>query len=237
MIGKTKGHKMKKYLPILVIAVAAVTGAVFLRDYISFDVLRDNRQLLLAYRDSNFALTALIFVLGYFTIVAFSLPGAAVASITGGFLFGLGVGTFLNVAAATLGASAIFWAVQFGFGAKVSDRLSQSDGRVAQVMAGLRKNAVSVLLMLRLVPVVPFFVANVLPALVGVGFVQFFWTTALGIIPGGLVFTWIGVGIGDVFDRGGTPDLSLIWSPHILGPLIGLAALAALPMIFKKKEQ
>lgn len=237
MIGKTKGHKMKKYLPILVIAVAAVTGAVFLRDYISFDVLRDNRQLLLAYRDSNFALTAFIFVLGYFTIVAFSLPGAAVASITGGFLFGLGVGTFLNVAAATLGASAIFWAVQFGFGAKVSDRLSQSDGRVAQVMAGLRKNAVSVLLMLRLVPVVPFFVANVLPALVGVGFVQFFWTTALGIIPGGLVFTWIGVGIGDVFDRGGTPDLSLIWSPHILGPLIGLAALAALPMIFKKKEQ
>jgi len=84
---------------------------------------------------------------------------------------------------------------------------------------------------------VPFFVANVLPALVGIRFFQFFWTTALGIIPGGLVFTWIGVGIGDVFDRGGTPDLSLIWSPHILGPLLGLAALAALPMIFKNKER
>lgn len=228
---------MKKYLPILAITVAAATGAVFLRDYISFDVLRDNRQLLLAFRDSNFVLTALLFGFGYFIIVAFSLPGAAVASITGGFLFGLGVGTFLNVSAATLGASAIFWAVQFGFGSKLSDRLSNSDSRVAQVMAGLRENAVSVLLMLRLVPVVPFFVANVLPALVGVRFVQFFWTTALGIIPGGLVFTWIGVGIGDVFDRGGTPDLSLIWSPHILGPLIGLAALAAVPMILKKKEQ
>lgn len=237
MMHKTKGHKMKKYLPILVIVVAAVTGALFLRDYISFDVLRDNRQALLDYRDSHFVLAALAFVLAYFLIVAFSLPGAAVASITGGFLFGLGVGTVLNVLAATLGASAIFWAVQMGFGSKLADQLSKSEGRVAQVMTGLRDNAVSVLLMLRLVPVVPFFVANVLPALVGIRFFQFFWTTALGIIPGGLVFTWIGVGIGDVFDRGGTPDLSLIWSPHILGPLLGLAALAALPMIFKNKER
>lgn len=237
MMHKTKGHKMKKYLPILVIVVAAVTGALFLRDYISFDVLRDNRQALLDYRDSHFVLAALAFVLAYFLIVAFSLPGAAVASITGGFLFGLGVGTVLNVLAATLGASAIFWAVQMGFGSKLADQLSKSEGRVAQVMTGLRDNAVSVLLMLRLVPVVPFFVANVLPALVGIRFFQFFWTTALGIIPGGLVFTWIGVGVGDVFDRGGTPDLSLIWSPHILGPLLGLAALAALPMIFKNKER
>jgi len=237
MMCKTKGHTMKKYLPILVIAAAAVAGAVFLQDYISFDVLRDNRQALLKYRDSHFVLTALGFVVGYFLIVAFSLPGAAVASITGGFLFGLGVGTVLNVVAATLGASAIFWAVQFGFGSKLADQLSKSDGRAAQVMAGLRNNAVSVLLMLRLVPVVPFFVANVLPALVGIRFFQFFWTTALGIIPGGLVFTWIGVGIGDVFDRGGTPDLSLIWSPHILGPLLGLAALAALSMIFNNKER
>jgi len=237
MMHKTKGHKMKKYLPILVIVVTAVTGALFLRDYISFDVLRDNRQALLDYRDSHFVLAALAFVLAYFLIVAFSLPGAAVASITGGFLFGLGVGTVLNVLAATLGASAIFWAVQMGFGSKLADQLSKSEGRVAQVMTGLRDNAVSVLLMLRLVPVVPFFVANVLPALVGIRFFQFFWTTALGIIPGGLVFTWIGVGIGDVFDRGGTPDLSLIWSPHILGPLLGLAALAALPMIFKNMER
>ena len=237
MMHKTKGHKMKKYLPILVIVVAAVTGALFLRDYISFDVLRDNRQALLDFRDSHFVLAALAFVLAYFLIVAFSLPGAAVASITGGFLFGLGVGTVLNVLAATLGASAIFWAVQMGFGSKLADQLSKSEGRVAQVMTGLRDNAVSVLLMLRLVPVVPFFVANVLPALVGIRFFQFFWTTALGIIPGGLVFTWIGVGIGDVFDRGGTPDLSLIWSPHILGPLLGLAALAAFPMIFKNMER
>ena len=87
-----------------------------------------------------------------------------------------------------------------------------------------------------MIPVVPFFLANLLPALVGVKFRNFAWTTVVGILPGGLVFTWIGVGLGDVFDRGQDPDLSLIWSPHILGPLLGLAALSALPMFINKKD-
>ena len=76
-------------------------------------------------------------------------------------------------------------------------------------------------------------VANLLPALVGVKLRSFLWTTALGIIPGALVFTSIGVGVGEVFDRGETPDLSLLWAPQVLGPLLGLAALAALPMVIR----
>jgi len=97
-----------------------------------------------------------------------------------------------------------------------------------------------VLLLIRLVPAVPFFVANLLPALVGVRFRTFLWTTAVGIIPGGIVFTWIGVGLGEVFDRGGEPDLSLLWEPHIIGPILGLCVLAALPIVINtlrgKKE-
>jgi uncharacterized membrane protein YdjX (TVP38/TMEM64 family) len=73
--------------------------------------------------------------------------------------------------------------------------------------------------------------------LVGVRMRNFVVTTVLGIIPGGLVYTWIGVGIGDVFDRGETPDFSIIWSPHIIGPIVGLVILAALPMVIGKKGQ
>ena len=87
--------------------------------------------------------------------------------------------------------------------------------------------------MMRLVPAVPFFVANLLPALVGVRFVNFAVTTVLGIIPGAIVFTSIGVGLGAVFDRGESPDLSLLWEPHVIAPLLGLAALSALPMAIK----
>ena len=89
------------------------------------------------------------------------------------------------------------------------------------------------LLLLRLVPAVPFFVANLLPALVGVRFFNFAWTTVLGIIPGAIVFTWIGVGLGEVFDRGESPNLSLLWEPQIIAPILGLCLLAALPIAIK----
>ena len=69
--------------------------------------------------------------------------------------------------------------------------------------------------------------------MVGIRFWRFVWTTALGIVPGAIVFTWIGVGLGEVFDRGETPDLTILWEPHVLGPLLGLCLLAALPMLFK----
>lgn len=220
-------------LPLIAIAVVAVIGAFTLKDYLSFDTLRDNREALLAFRDSNFALLTGLFILTYVAIVAFSLPGAAVASVTGGFLFGLGLGTTFNVLAATVGAAGIFLAARAGLGATLSQKLDASEGSVKKLKDGLRENEISVLFLLRLVPAVPFFVANLLPALVGVKFSNFLWTTAVGIIPGALVFTWIGVGLGEVFDRGESPDLSLLWEPKIIAPILGLCVLAALPIVIK----
>lgn len=224
---------LTRHVPLLVILCVAVVGSFVLRDYLSFETLRDNRMALLAYRDAHFGLLALGFVGVYVGIVAFSLPGAAVASVTGGFLFGLAVGTVLNIAAATIGAGLIFLAARWGAGAVLSARFDASEGKLQKIRTGLRENEISVLLLMRLVPVVPFFVANLLPALVGVRFGTFMWTTAVGIIPGGIVFTWIGVGVGEVFDRGDTPDLSLLWEPHVIGPILGLCVLAALPMIIR----
>lgn len=224
---------LTRHIPLAVILLVALVGAFALKDYLSFDTLRDNREALLAFRDSHFLGLAAIFVLVYVSIVAFSLPGAAVASVTGGFLFGLTMGTVLNVLAATVGASLIFLAARWGLGASLTARLEASDGAVRRLKEGLREHEISVLFLLRLVPAVPFFVANLLPALVGVSFFNFLWTTAFGIVPGAVVFTWIGVGLGEVFDRGETPDLSLLWEPHIIGPILGLCVLAALPIVIK----
>jgi len=229
-----------RHLPLLVVLCVAVIGAFTLRDYLSFDTLRDNRESLLAYRDQNFWGLVALFIATYIVIVAFSLPGAAVASVTGGFLFGLVAGTVFNITAATSGAAVIFLAARWGLGEMLTAKLETSTGRMQAFKTGLRENEISVLLLIRLVPAVPFFVANLLPALVGVRFGTFLWTTALGIIPGAIVFTWIGVGLGAVFDRGGDPDLSLLWEPHIIGPILALSALAALPIVINslrgKKE-
>ena len=201
--------------------------------HLSFDTLQTHREALLGFRDANFAGIVALFLGAYILIVAFSLPGAAVASVTGGFLFGLWLGTTLNVLAASIGAIAIFWAARLGLGRVLSARIETSDGTLKNIKNGLHNNEISVLFLMRLVPVVPFFVANLLPALVGVRFVNFALTTVLGIIPGALVFTWIGVGIGEVFDRGERPDLSLLWEPQVIGPILGLCALAALPILIK----
>ncbi len=226
-----------KRLPFLLILLAAILGAFTLRDQLSFDALAQHRESLLAFRDANFGLASLAFVAAYVVIVAFSLPGATVATLTGGFLFGLFPGTLYNVLAATLGAVAVFLAARAGFGADVAAKIEEKGGAAARLQAALRENEWSALLIMRLVPAVPFFIANLLPAFVGTSLARFAITTFVGIIPGGLVYTSVGAGLGEVFAKGETPDLSIIFAPHILGPLLGLAALSTLPIILKKLKK
>lgn len=224
----------RQRLPILVIALVAILGAITLRDFLSFEALRDNRAALIAFRDSHYLLTALIFVMAYFAIVAFSLPGATAATLTGGFLFGVFPGAFFNLFAATAGAVAIFLAVRAGFGKAFSAKIDASDGRIKQITDAIRANEAPVLFSLRLMPVLPFFVMNVIPALINVRLPVFAITTFFGIMPGGLIYTWVGAGLGEVFARDETPDLGIIFEPYIIGPLAGLAALSLLPVILKQ---
>ncbi len=231
---------LQRFLPLIAIGVVAVIGAFTLRDYISFDVLRDNREALIAFRDSNYLLTAVLFIAVYVGIVAFSLPGAVIATLTGGFLFGTALGTVFNVTGATLGAILIFLAARMGLGDRLREKMDASEGMVAKIKKGIDENQWSMLFFIRLVPAVPFFVANLIPAFVGVSLFRFAVSTFLGIIPGSLVYTSVGAGLGEVFARGETPNLGIIFEPHILLPILGLTALSVLPVVIKavtgKKE-
>ena len=224
---------LARRLPILVILAVAAVGAFTLRDHLTFAALAENREALLAYRDAHYLIAVLGFVAAYVVIVAFSLPGATLATLTGGFLFGLFPGVVFNVAAATIGAVAVFLAARAGFGADVAARIEAKGGAPARLQAALRENEWSVLLMMRLVPAVPFFIANLIPAFVGVPLSRFAVTTFVGIIPGALVYTSVGAGLGEVFARGDTPDLGIIFTPAVLLPILGLAALSALPILIK----
>ena len=225
--------RVKQFGPLILLLTGALIGAMLLGDYITFEIVQRNRQMLIAFRDEHFVWTVVGFLSIYILVVSFSLPGASVTSITGGFLFGLLLGTILNVSAASIGAIAIFLAVKIGLGKLATQKIDQFGGRMTVLRKRLLENEISVLLMLRLLPIVPFFAVNIIAALVGVRLKNFALTTILGIIPGALVFTWIGVGIGDVFDQSGTPDISLIWSPQVLGPLVGLALLFGVPAVIR----
>lgn len=227
----------KRIIVLMFIAGLAVTGGYALNDVFSIDMLRLHRAELLSITQSHKVLAALLFVSLYSVIAGLSLPGAAIASIAGGFLFGLMLGTILNITAATLGATSLYLAVQWGVGESFVRRLDALVGRSDKIVSRLRKNEVSVLLSLRLVPVVPFFAVNLLAAISRVGFRNFVLTTSVGILPGAIVFTSIGVGLGSVFDQGAEPDLSVLWSPQLLFPLLGLAALSLVPMFWKNKAE
>ena len=227
----------KRIIVLMLIAGLAVTGGYALNDVFSVDMLRLHRAELLSITQSHNVLAALLFVSLYSVIAGLSLPGAAIASIAGGFLFGLMLGTILNITAATLGATSLYLAVQWGVGESFVRRLDALEGRSDKIVSRLRKNEVSVLLSLRLVPVVPFFAVNLLAAISRVGLRNFVLTTSVGILPGAIVFTSIGVGLGSVFDQGAEPDLSVLWSPQLLFPLLGLAALSLVPMFWKNKAE
>lgn len=218
----------------LVIALIAVLAVTF-RDTLTFEALRDNRDSLISWRDRNYSLAALGYLLAYIAVVALSLPGATIMTLGGGFLFGLLPATILTVFAATAGATLLFLLAKAGFGDALHARITAGNGdsRLRRIEAGLRENAFSYLLTLRLVPAFPFFLVNLAPAFLGVSLRTYVVATFLGIIPGTAVYAWIGAGLGEVFARGETPDLSLIFDPIVLGPLIGLAALALLPVILK----
>ncbi|MGR3636387.1 MAG: TVP38/TMEM64 family protein [Shimia sp.] len=224
---------LARLLPLAVIGAVALGGAWLLGDYLTFEALRDNREMLIAYRDAHYWAAVAAFMAIYVLIAGFSLPGATIATLAGGFLFGTFPGVLYNVGAATMGATIVFLAARWGLGEKLSAKMDAGEGRIKAIKAGIDENQWSMLFIIRLVPLVPFFVANLIPALVGVSLWRYVVSTFVGIIPGGLVYTSVGAGLGEVFARGETPNLGIIFEPHVLLPILGLAALAVLPVVLK----
>jgi len=229
----TATHPLIRKLPLITIITVAVIGTYLLRDKLTFEALAENREALLAFRDNNYLVTVMAFMAAYIVIVAFSLPGATIATLTGGFLFGVFPGALFNMTAATIGATGIFLAARWGFGEALSQKLDSAEGMVKKVKAGINDNQWSMLFLMRLLPVVPFFLANLIPSFLGVPLHRFVVSTFFGIIPGAVIYTSVGGGLGEIFAKGEAPNLGIIFEPAILFPIIGLSALAALPIAIK----
>ncbi len=220
-------------LPFVLLLIAAGLGYYFFRDTLSFEKLSENRQWLLNVRDAHYVLTSLAFTVVYFLVVVASLPGAIFLTLTGGFLFGMFPGFLYSLVGATTGAVAVFIAARMGFGRETAARIEASGGTIGTLQAALKDNEWSVLLTMRLIPAIPFFIANLIPAFVGVRLSTFATTTALGILPADLIYTALGASLGDIFARGEVPTLETLFKPEFVWPLVGLGLLAMLPIMIK----
>jgi uncharacterized membrane protein YdjX (TVP38/TMEM64 family) len=222
---------IRRFLPLAVLAAGLVAFfALGLNRYLSLSALADNREALLAWVQRSGALAPLAFIAVYAVAVATSVPGGAVLTIAGGFLFGTVLGTVYAVIGATIGAIAVFLAARTALG----DPLRARAGPWLRKMEdGFRDNAVSYMLVLRLVPLFPFWLVNLVPAFLGVSFASYAATTLIGIIPGTAVYASVGNGLGAVVDAGRMPDVNLLTDPEILLPLLALSLLSLVPVVYK----
>lgn len=222
---------MKRWLPlgllVLAIMVAYATG---LHRHLSLATLRDQRQTLQDFVATYPVLAPGTYVLAYAAAVALSLPGALFLTLAGGFLFGTWLGGLWAVLGATTGAVAVFLIARTAFGSALRQRAGPWLRRMED---GFRADAFNYLLVLRLVPLFPFWLVNLVPALLGVPLRTFALATLLGILPATFIYAGVGNGLGAVLDSGQEPDLGLVLKPEILLPLLGLAALALLPVIHR----
>ena len=226
-----KGWSARRFAPLVVLAAGLVAFFAFgLDDYASCKALRDHREVLLQFAAGLGALAALLFMASYALVIAFSVPGGSVMTIAGGFFFGTIAGTVYVVIAATVGATALFLAARTALG----DALRAKAGPAMKKMeAGFRKNALNYLLFLRLVILFPFWLVNLVPALLGVPLGTYVLATFIGIIPGTFIYASFGAGLGAAFDAGEC-DIGMILTPDVLIPIAGLALLALLPVAYKK---
>ena len=232
MPSKKKQPLFMRLLPLVVIAAGIAAFFAFDLDrFLSFDALKENRDFLQSWTAENTVLAAIIFMSVYCIMVTLSLPGAIWATLAGGFIFGTWVGGLYVVIGATLGATAIFLIARYA----LADFFREKAGKaITKMEDGFNENALSYMFVLRLVPLFSFWLVNLVPAFVGVKIRTYVIGTFFGIMPGSLVYASVGNGLDAVFAQGGTPDLGIILQPQVLGPILGLAALSMIPVIYKR---
>jgi len=222
---------VKRLLPVVALAALIVAAFAFHLDrYLSLDFLRQNRAQLSAYVAEHGLAASLGYVTAYVGVVALSLPGAAIMTLAGGFLFGVLVGATLTVIGATLGATLLFLVARSAVGDSLRERAGPFLARMAE---GFSKNAFSYLLFLRLVPAFPFWAVNLAAALLGMRLAPFVVATGLGIIPATVVYSAFGAGLGQVFDTGGEVNLKSVFSPTLIAALVGLGLLSLVPVLLR----
>lgn len=223
-----------RLIPLLVFAAVLIAFfALGLNKYLTLDLLKENREVLKNWVHANKSEAVLLFITAYIVVAAFSLPIAALLSIAGGYLFGSVFGAAWIVIGATIGATVLFLVAKTALGDPLRVRYA---AQLKGMEEGFKANAFSYLMLLRVVPLFPFWLVNLAAAFFGVRVSTFVITTFLGIIPGAFVFASIGNGLNEAFYAGESPDLSLtalLARPDFYIPIVGLAVLSLIPIVYR----
>jgi uncharacterized membrane protein YdjX (TVP38/TMEM64 family) len=230
--------KVKRFAPLAVLMVVVI--AVFasgVTRYLNLEALQANEAALRGFIDTNLVLALLAFIGVYALATAVSLPGAAILTLAGGYLFGTWSGGAATVIGATVGAILVFYAVRTSLGEALRARAEASGGTLKKVIDGVGQGAFGYILTLRLIPLAPFWLVNVAAALAHAPVRAYALATFLGIMPATFIYSGIGSGIGALVARGETPDLGVIFEPRILLPLVALGLLSLATTLYRRRRK
>ena len=241
---KTVGAHLKRWGPLITLLCILLAGYVLgLQEHFSLSSLIQNREILRQFVSENFLLAALSFMVLYSALVALSFPGASLLTIAGGFLFGGIVGGAMTVVAATSGAMIIFLIARSSFGDFLQAKAGPFVGRMVE---GFQKDAFQYLLTLRLMPVFPFWVINIVPALLNMKLLPYSVATFIGIVPGTFAYAYIGAGLDSVVlaQQEANPgcveagncaiDVKALVTTEVLIAMVALAVISILPVVIRK---
>ncbi len=216
----------------MLILLLMVCAALVLLHGVGWESLARHQDMLIGWVGLHPFAAPALYVAAYVLTAALSLPQAALLTVAGGLLFGAVAGCALTVFGATIGATILLFVIRSAFG----KTLERHRHRIpAQLQARLARDGFSYLLALRLLPVVPFWIVNLAAALAGIRLAVFVPATLLGIVPASFILSSIGAGVSGILAQGRTPDLSVLFGPRILLPLLGLAALSLLPVLLRRR--
>lgn len=220
------GSSAGKIVMATVIAVAVGAFVYFdLGQFLSLTALKEHRDTLLSFTEANYVSSAGLFILAYIVVTGLSLPGAVILTLAGGFLFGSLFGTLFVNLGATTGATLAFLTARY----LLRDWVEQKFGKwLGPVQQGFTNNAFSYLMTLRLIPLFPFFVVNLVSGLTRMNVGTYVAATALGIIPGSFVYAYAGRQLGTI------NSLKEIASPNVIGAFVLLGLLALVPTAYNK---
>ncbi len=224
-----KKHGKKIVLLLLLAAVIAALRLSGIGSYLTIETLQKNRDALLALVRERYVLSLFLYIVVYLVVVALNIPGAAVLTIAGGYLFGTAAAVLSVNVGATSGAVLAFLSARYLLGMRLQESYS---AQFAKFNREMELNGARYLLTLRLIPVFPFFLVNFLAGLTRVPLTTFLWTTSIGIVPASAVFAFAGQQLSSVRSPGD------VLSPRILAALIALALFTLVPVFrgrFRKK--
>lgn len=220
-----KPNMGKVMIAAIVVSVIAAFFYFDLSRYLSLETLKEHRDQLLLFTETHYAASILLFILAYVVVAGLALPGAVILTLAGGFLFGSVWGTLFVNLGATTGAVLAFLASRY----LLHDTVEQKFGKwLGPFQEGFAKDAFSYLMTLRLIPLFPFFVVNLVSGLTRVNVGTYAAATAIGIIPGSFVYAYAGRQLGSI------NTLKEIASPNVIGAFVLLGLFALIPIAYKK---